>query len=59
MKLKKISEEEIKNEKKNQILKVINKIFDFNKDIQKQQKGPGLKILTPNQRLSRLPIFFA
>ena len=59
MKLKKISEEEIKNEKKNQILKVVNKIFDFNKDIQKQQKGPGLKILTPNQRLSRLPIFFA
>ena len=50
----KISEEEIKNEKPNQILKIANKIFDFNKDIQKQQKGSGLKILTPNQMLSRL-----
>ena len=59
MKLKKMSEEEIKNEKPNKILKVVNEIFDFNKDIKKQQKGPGLKILTPNQRLSRLPIFLA
>ena len=31
-----MSEEEIKNEKPNQILKVVNEIFDFNKDIQKQ-----------------------
>ena len=32
-------------------------ILDFNK--QNQQKGQGLKILTPNQMLSRLPITLA
>ena len=51
-----MSEEEIKNEKPNQILEIINEIFDLNKDIPKEQKGSGLKILTPNQMLSRLPI---
>ena len=46
----------MKNEKPNQILEIINEISDLNKDIQKEQKGSGLKILTPNQMLSRLPI---
>ena len=55
---KKMSEEEIKNEKPNQILETINEIIDFNKEIQKQG-GSGLKILTPNQMLSRLPISLA
>ena len=32
---KKMSEEEIKNEKPNQILEIINKIVDFDKEIQK------------------------
>ena len=32
-------------------------ILDFSK--QNQQKGQGLKILTPNQMLSRLPITLA
>ena len=32
-------------------------ILDFNK--MKQQKGQGIKILTPNQMLSRLPITLA
>ena len=41
--------------KPNYILGNINKILDFNKEIKKQQ-GSGLKILTPNQMLSRLPI---
>ena len=54
----KISKEEIKNEKPNDILRIINEILDFNKEIQKQQ-GSGLKILTPNQMLSRLPISLA
>ena len=54
-----MSEEEIKNKKPNQILEIVNEIFDFNKDIQKQQEGLGLKILTPNQMLSRLPITLA
>ena len=51
-----MSEEEMKNEKPNQILEIINEISDLNKDIQKEQNGSGLKILTPNQMLSRLPI---
>ena len=37
---------------------IINEILDFNKEIQIQQ-GSGLKILIPNQMLSRLPIFLA
>ena len=57
-KTKKMSEEEIKNEKPNQILETINETIDFNKEIQKQG-GSGLKILTPNQMLSRLPISLA
>ena len=51
-------QEEIKNKKPNDILQIINEILDFNKEIQKQQ-GSGLKILTPNQMLSRLPISLA
>ena len=53
-----MSKEEVKYEKPNDILGIINKILDFNKEIQKQQ-GSGLKILTPNQMLSRLPISLA
>ena len=41
--------------KTNRILEIITKIVDFNKEVQKQQ-GSGLKILTPDQMLSRLPI---
>ena len=52
---KKISQEEIENEKPNQILETVNKIPYFNKEI-KQQQALGLKILTPNQMLNRLPI---
>ena len=55
---KKMSEKEIENEKPNQILETVNKILDFNKEIQKQQ-GLGLKILTPDQMPSRLPISLA
>ena len=44
--IKKMSKEKIKIEKPDDILRIINKILDFNKDIQKQQ-GSGLKILTP------------
>ena len=53
-----MSEEEIENEKPNQILETFNEILDFNKAVQKQ-RGLGLKILTPNQMLSRLPISLA
>ena len=40
------------------ILGIINEILDFNKEIQ-NRKGSGLKILTPNQMPSRLPITLA
>ena len=42
--------------KTNKILKLVKKILNFNKKI---QSGGGLKILTPNQMLSRLPITLA
>ena len=46
----------MKNEKPNRILGNVNKILDFNKEIKKQREGSRLKILTPNQMISRLPI---
>ena len=57
-KTEKISRREIKNEKLDKILKIVEGIFDYNKNIRKQQ-GLGLKILTPDQMLSRLPISLA
>ena len=56
-KTEKMSKEEIKNEKPDDILGIVNDIFDFNKEIQKQ--GSDSKMLTPNQMLSRLPISLA
>ena len=57
--IKKISKEEIKTEKSNEILGIVNEILDFNKKIKKRQEVLGLKILTPNQMLSRLSITLA
>ena len=54
----KMSEYEKETEKPNKILKIVEEVFDFNKKIQKQQ-GLGLKILTPNQMLSKLSITLA
>ena len=53
-----MSGEEIKIEKPGKILGIVEKIIKFNVKIQKQP-GEGLKILTPNQMLSRLPITLA
>ena len=50
--IEKMSKAQIKNEKPNEILGIVNEIVDFNKEIQKQQEGSGLKILEPNQMLS-------
>ena len=55
----KMSKTEIKNEKPNKILGIVNEIIDFNKKTQKQKEGLGLEILTPNQMLGRLPISLA
>ena len=43
------------NENPNKIVNIVKKILDFNK----QQKGKGIKILTPKQMLQRLPIALA
>ena len=56
--IEKMSEDEIKTEKTDKILEIVKEILDFNKRIRKQQ-GPGLKILTSDQMLSRLPISLA
>ena len=50
-----MSEDE-KNGQLDRILKIVKKILDFNKQ---NQIVKGLKILTPNQMLSRLPITLA
>ena len=46
-------EEEKEIEKPNEITDIVEKVLDFNKQ---KQKGQGLKIITPNQMLGRLPI---
>ena len=54
--IKEISKGETKNEKPDKILKIVEEILNFNKE---KQQGSGLKILTPNQMLSRLTITLA
>ena len=51
-----ISEEERKNQKPDKIAEIVEKILKFNKQ---NKEGKGLKILTPNQMLSKLPISLA
>ena len=55
--IKKTPEGAEKNEKK-KILKIASKILDSALNEQKQ-RGQGIKILTPNQMLRRLPISLA
>ena len=54
--IKEMSKEEIIIEKPYNIVKVVKKILEINKV---NQEGKRLKILTPNQMLSRLPITLA
>ena len=56
MKLKKCPKMKKNPEKPDEILKIAEEILEFNKQ---KQSGQGLKILTPNQMLSRLPINLA
>ena len=55
-KINKMSKEERKIEKPDKIVKILKKILRSNKQ---NQKGKGLKILTPSQMTSRLPITLA
>ena len=50
-----MSEQEKEIENPNEIVDIVEMILEFNR----QQQGQGLKILTPNQMLSRLPISLA
>ena len=52
-KIKEMSEDEKEIEQPDKTLKIVEEILEFNKQ---NQSGKGLKILTPNQMLSRLPI---
>ena len=54
--IKKMSKEEIEIENPDKIVKIVEMILKFNKQ---NQQGKSLKILTPNQMLSRLPITLA
>ena len=48
-----------KIEEMNKIADIVEHILEFNNDDQQKKKGHGLKILTPNQMLSRLLIALA
>ena len=54
--MEKMCKKEIENEKPDNILEIVEEILKFNRA---KQLGQGLKILTPNQMLSRLPIALA
>ena len=54
--IKEMSKEERESEKPDEIVKIVEDIFKFN---EQQQSGKGLKILTQQQVLSRLPITLA
>ena len=51
-KINSISENETRFEQPNETVNIGEKILEFNR----QQSGQGLKILTPDQMLNRLPI---
>ena len=48
--------EEREIEKQDKIVEIVEEILKFN---EQNQEGQGLKILTPNQMLSRLPVSLA
>ena len=53
-----MSKEEIEDEKPDKIPKIVEEIIIFNNENKKPQ-GLGLKILTPDQVLNRIPITLA
>ena len=57
-KIEKMSEDEKESKNLDKTLEIVEEIFIFNKE-NREQQGLGLKILTPNQMLSRLPITLA
>ena len=55
-KIEETSGDEKENKRLDKILEIVEMILKFNKQ---NQQGKGLKILTPNQMFSRLPITLA
>ena len=53
--IKKMSKEEKENEDPELMVEIVEEILKFNE----QNQQEGIKILTPNQMLSRLPISLA
>ena len=54
--IEKMSEDEKRIKQPDRVVDIVEEILDFNRQ---NQEGQGLKILTPDQRLSRLPITLA
>ena len=54
-----MSEEERENERVDKIIEIVERILAYIKQQQQKQEGKGIKILTPSQMLSRLPISLA
>ena len=54
--IKEMPKEERENEKPDKIVEIVQDIL---RSIKQKQEGKGIKILTPNQMLSRLPISLA
>ena len=53
-KIKNVPKDKVRGNKK--IINIVEKVLEFNRE---EPSGSGLKILTPNQMLSRLPITLA
>ena len=51
-----MSDDEKEIQKQNEIVDIVEKILELNNQ---NQQGQGLKIITPDQMLSRLPISLA
>ena len=54
--IEEMSESEERVEQPDKIVDIVEKILEFNRQ---NQEGQGLKVSTPNQMLSRLPISLA
>ena len=54
-----MSEKERENERVDKITEIVERILAYIKEQRQKQEGQGIKVLTPSQMLSRLPISLA
>ena len=57
--IKEMSEKERENERVDKITEIVERILAYIKEQRQKQEGQGIKVLTPSQMLSRLPISLA